>query len=125
MVDDWCWRDYAMMQGMCFICLSMSICHSLRRHELAWPPCLQSHIASSRALCAAAELDCYNQKSGHHLRQLHITNCSVQCLSTCRALSQVTQLRVQHAADGMAILTFVAEAMPQLVVHDLSFSNLK
>ena len=61
------------------------------------------------------------------LRQLHITDCGMTNelgLVACQALRQVTELRLQEQMADEPIISFVADAMPQLVILDISYGRL-
>jgi hypothetical protein len=63
-------------------------------------------------------LCCAGLEACRELRQLHITDCGVQRLTACSVLKHLTELRLLYGYRGLYILTFVANAMPQLVTAD-------
>ena len=76
--------------------------------------------------CTSGCTCCVGLDACKELRQLHISDCgwsSQLGLAACRVLRQVTELRLQDQMVDQPILPFVAEAMPQLVVLDISFGD--
>ena len=69
---------------------------------------------------------CIGLDACKELRQLHTNDCGMSSelgLTACRVLRQVTELRLQDQVFDQNIISFVAEAMPQLVILDISFDK--
>lgn len=85
---------------------------------IVWRPCRCVHCKCAR---------CTGLDGCRELRQLHITDCGMTNelgLVACQALRQVTELRLREQMADEPIISFVAEAMPQLVILDISYGRL-